>query len=76
MEKINQFAAKGKILKEKADSNPNYRIWTEDYFDEKVYISTQSLEDDKWYRVKIINNEVKVTEIIMINTLSEFDFYI
>lgn len=74
--KLQEFAAKGKVLKEKADSNHNYRFWTQDYFDEKVYISTQSLEDDKWYRVKITDNEVEVLEIIMINTISKFDFYI
>ncbi|MDL4838969.1 hypothetical protein [Aquibacillus rhizosphaerae] len=76
MVNVEQFAVKGKILKEKHNSNPNLRFWTQDIMDEKVYIAKDSLNDETWYRVSIIKSEVEVSEITLISNLSDFDFHI
>lgn len=76
VEKPEEFAVKGKILKEKAALEPNFRCWTRDLIDDKAYITTDSLEDEKWYRIRVTDKEVEIAEIVVIRELSDFNFNI
>lgn len=71
-----EFVVKGKVLKEKFNLDSNLRFYSQDIIDEKVYISTESLIDETWYRISILENEIQVSEIVVISSLSDFDFHI